>query len=102
MNKIDDWAHRFWTYDMYYAYSDDHREWKAGLKAEQKMKEDLDKDNLIMGEKMEIIRRVGELYDNKCNELKARGDTVSQPMWNEGDGPDLKYFMEAVLKVKNG
>lgn len=96
--RIEYWVNRFLNFDIYTNYSDDHRVWREGLNARGQLKVDVANALLTDEEKHEIMRLVGEQSDKRYLESRQKYSCVAkQPLWNEGNGPDRKYFVKGYL-----
>lgn len=100
--KINKWVERFYYFDIYTDYSDDHRVWKEGLNARGLLKRDVAEANFTEEEKQEILRLVGLMHDEAyLKSTRIYPSLYGQPLWNEGAGPDRRKFVEGYLGVYN-
>ena len=95
---IEYWSNKFLSFDFWTAYSDDYRVYKRGREAEQALHKEVQDAKLSDYEKEQILARTGIESDRRYLESRQKYSCVAEaPLWNEGDGPDLKRIVRAYL-----
>lgn len=96
--RIDLWVKRLYYFDHWTEYSDDHSVWRQGVENKQKLRAELQQANLTAEEKQTILARVGVLSDDRYKESLAKYSCIAErPLWDEGEGPELKRVIRGYL-----
>ena len=89
---------RVWRFDHYYMYSDDHYVWRRGEAGLDKLQKDIKAMEVTTEEVEQIMEEIGRRSDKHYLDARAKYTSVAvSPLWNEGDGPQLKHMVRRLF-----
>lgn len=101
MNRLEEIGaliNRIWSFDHHYMYSDDHSVWRRGEEAKANLRKYIAEMTLKEEEILLIMEEIGRRSDERYLDARAKYTSVAiSPLWNEGDGPELKRMVKGLF-----